>query len=1416
MVNASGKEPLPDLTPFEGLEVKIIARDTQLSRPNAANEGLEAASGQYLMFLDEDDWIAEDHVESLVGFLLDSEFDAAYSNTQRTTLSGELRDTVFKMEYDYAALMRDNFMPIHAVLFARKLVDAGCRFDSSLEIFEDWDFWLQVAQHTEFAHLDKITAFYRDGGGSDTELEDTSQRYVEGNSVAVAREKVLSKWLPKWTGSDINRMLGAFDQTSVITELSSELHEVQESIAKQRSELLEVQSEAHHLQSIVEEKNSLLDEKESKLQQQNKNLIAINEQLTGLRRQHEELGQQFQTLSYQHEELDRGLREILNSFSWRITKPYRFLSLRAKLYVLQPLLKLLGIQQTQQRSVATIPDQPVDVDSSEQRAALDSATSAAQKANSSIKFHIDCPAQGNDLISDVLMLRGWALAPEGVVTIKVYVDGLEYFYFTPSFSRPDLARLYAGYANATNCGFFERLDLRHLSSGKHGLSLDLTSPSGEQARYDCDFSLYKEEELYNAWLACQLDTYKRMKKSATAHQVEVAVVFFASGNLSLDSRSIASIAKQELVSVALHYIGDNLDDVRAELGRGKQGAPIELDMQCQTHASIEAVLQSAATKESWILPVSSGDRLNPFAAARLLEKGIESDADLVYCDHDEIKSEEEFDAPVFTFSWSPEHLIANNYVGSVFLVRGDYLLNEAAFWLKSSHGALWAYRLLLQCSNGPSRVERLAEVLWSASPAPAANKEIREKEDEVIREHLQENEIPATLVTEEGTRSLCWNLIDSASPPKVSIIIPTMGKLELVRPCLQSLVENTDYANYEVVILDNSRGKNPEGIAWLISKEFKVIECDEAFNWSRLNNIGAAASSGELLLFLNDDIEIRQASWLEELVRQAIRPEVGAVGCKLLYPNGALQHAGVFLVDHGGGGSHLFHKMPGDRQIYQRLDLRVRETSAVTGACLIVSRDKFEQLEGFDEELAVVSNDVDFCLRLLDIGKRNLWTPRCTLIHHESISREASVPLEDEQAMWRRWGERFAAGDPYYNPNLTQAKWDCSQDYNVAPAELLKRIKSSRNEAQSYRVGVNLIGYIRADMGLGEGARSDARALEAAELDFGIINFETANPASMSNLTWRYKEMLNTPFDVNLIHINADFLPLVFEELPQHFFGNRYNIAYWAWELEELPENWLGSLKLVDEIWVPSEFVKQAVEKVSDVPVKTLPHNVALAPSLMYDRLHFGMPDNCFAFLAMYDTHSIAERKNPKAALLAFQSAFKKDDFSVCLVLKLNNATEEALAELDELIGEYENIVVLRKRHSREEIDALLTQIDCYVSLHRSEGFGLGPLEAMSLGKPCILTNWSGNTDYMTEENCLAVDYELITLTEDYGPYNAGQRWADADVNQASDYMQRLVADSALVERLGRHARKVVREGFSPEAVGELMKARLSEIRNAS
>ncbi|MCP5357156.1 MAG: glycosyltransferase [Pseudomonadales bacterium] len=1355
LVDALGKGLERHKTLAVQTPVREVCGAAPWNRPAAANIALKEARGELLIFLDEDDWIAPGHIEMLVHSLQNNpDIGVAYSSTQKVTPAGIATGDPFRIAFNPARLRRDNFIPIHSALFRRELLNNGSGFDESLDIFEDWDFWLQLAQQKPFLHVDEITAFYRMGGESNTATEDPATRYAPGNRIALAREKVFAKWLPHWSGSEFNQTLGSLDETPLITKLHDDIRE----IAVHTQEL----ERSRHLQELE------MRQLHHKLNKLNQTVHRRNAELNDARNH------------IRHLKLDYEL--LINSFSWKITKPVRFLKRQ---------LLALGAGSVKRRLMQSAQTLPPGAEH--------------------IHTYLDIPGAVQNEFSGQLTLQGWACSEHGLEQIEAFVDDAPVLQFGTGISRPDIAEKFPQIGDAFTAGFFQEIPLPNTASGEHTLTLRMRDKAGHERTLTQRFHLLNNQDLYNAWYWRQMPETEQLddirKQSQMADKpVHFHLLLLPGERHDALLHTLGSLAEQACGHWTLHVLAPESDRLRDTL----RDAGIASADKVRFEADLEHTLQALATQPGWSLFLQSGDTLAPHALWEMHLALQAQDAQLLYSDHDAATLAGHHSSPCFTPQWSPDHLLASDYIGGVFAVHNAVLQQLHALSSESVQNPAWRYAILLQLADIADRVIRLPGMLWSAD-ASSDTAALKSAEAALVQSHLQTRQA-RVIVHEHGIRQIQWPL---ATKPKVSIIIPTMGKLELIRPCMESLVKMTAYQPYEVIILDNSRGKNPEGIAWLQEQGFKVIECNEAFNWARLNNTGVRHASGDLLLFLNDDIEIIDEQWLDALASEAVRPDVGAVGALLYYPNGALQHTGVLIVNYGGGGIHLLHKrMPGD-SIYRHLHETTREVSANTGACLMLSRDKFERIGGFDEELAVVGNDVDLCLRLLDQGYRNLWTPHAKLIHHESISRKTSVPKEDEKAMWKRWQHRFVAGDAYYNPNLSAEKADFTLNMVLSAGASAPSTDKTTAESsgKKYQPGVNLIGFIRAEMGIGEGARSDAKALNAAGEPFGIINYEAGNPSRMTDLSWQHKEVDTAPFDITLLHINPDHAFQAITELPPEFFEGHYRIGYWAWELPELPEDWVNTFAHFDEIWVPSSFVQDAVAMRSPIPVIRIPHAVEVQVDSTLRRTDFGLPDDAFLFLVMFDTHSMAARKNPYGAISAFKEAFAPDRMDVRLILKVNNPTPDAVRSIRKAIGEHQNILILDRVLSRLEVNALISSTDCYVSLHRSEGFGFGPAEAMALGKAILATNWSGNTDYMRPDNCLPIGYTLVSLEEDYGPYKKGQMWAEPDVQQAAQAMQSLLADRTLALTLGRRARATIEAEFSPLVVGRMMRKRLQAIR---
>lgn len=390
------------------------------------------------------------------------------------------------------------------------------------------------------------------------------------------------------------------------------------------------------------------------------------------------------------------------------------------------------------------------------------------------------------------------------------------------------------------------------------------------------------------------------------------------------------------------------------------------------------------------------------------------------------------------------------------------------------------------------------------------------------------------------------------------------------------------------------------------------------------------------------------------------------------------------------------------------------------------------------------------------------------------------------------------------------------------PARVARRLGqifgfSQRNKKPvalpEYPQGVNLCAYIRGDFGIAEGGRILADILDAAGIPFTIIDIEGERTFHYSATRWNHKITNTFLYNTNLMFTNADGMANFMGDVAPSVFEGRCNIGYWAWELPEFPEQWRSAFALLQEVWAPSQFAADSIATKSPVPVRSIPHSVVVElPPKELTRADFGLPETPFLFLMMYDVRSKAARKNPEGAVEAFLKAFEGDE-RAALLIKIN-APEDWDGE-DELLQQLErhrNIYTLNRTLTRMEVNGLLNCSDAYVSLHRSEGFGLAPAEAMYLGKPVVLTNWSGNTEYMTPENCCPVSYKIVEIEKDHGPYKKGFHWAQPDTDSAAEQMKRLVEDPEWRAMIAANGQKTIWEEFSPQAIGRKVRARLEEL----
>lgn len=367
--------------------------------------------------------------------------------------------------------------------------------------------------------------------------------------------------------------------------------------------------------------------------------------------------------------------------------------------------------------------------------------------------------------------------------------------------------------------------------------------------------------------------------------------------------------------------------------------------------------------------------------------------------------------------------------------------------------------------------------------------------------------------------------------------------------------------------------------------------------------------------------------------------------------------------------------------------------------------------------------------------------------------------------------------------------------------------------------GVLLVGHPYGVQAVGEFLRCSAGAFASAGVPFHIRNTpDWGEHLKDTHTEFGFWDRITTEsaYRANVFHLNANEMDAARRHLGGAFFAGRYNIACWHWELSRFPDAWSSALRGVDELWASSRFIQHCLAEKARVPVVWMPHPMDLRGGAGITRRDLGLPESTYLFLTSFDFNSFVTRKNPLAVVRAFRGAFPPSAADpVGLVVKVSGGAErpaDATAFLASPELEDPRIVVINELFDRRRMVGLIGQCDCFVSLHRSEGFGRGLAEAMLLGKPVIATAYSGNMDFTNPLNSCLVDYRLVPVGREEYPHAAGQRWADPDVEQAASYMRRLARDPDWGAGLGRKGRELIEAQHGIRAVGERYRARLHKL----
>lgn len=365
----------------------------------------------------------------------------------------------------------------------------------------------------------------------------------------------------------------------------------------------------------------------------------------------------------------------------------------------------------------------------------------------------------------------------------------------------------------------------------------------------------------------------------------------------------------------------------------------------------------------------------------------------------------------------------------------------------------------------------------------------------------------------------------------------------------------------------------------------------------------------------------------------------------------------------------------------------------------------------------------------------------------------------------------------------------------------------------NHNYGINISGYINKAFGLGTAVRANINAIQSVEIPYVINDFNLIMPESTGEINFEQTISSENPFEVNLVQINPDNLANTFKTVDPSYFQNKFNIAFWAWELENFPDQFRDYFNLFDEIWTPSNFCVEAISKVSPVPVIRIMHSIEIEET-PYGRKDFNLPETPFIFMTMFDYHSSITRKNPLATINAYEMTFGRNNEDVILVIKTSISKEfpnEKGLILDR-ISDNKSIILIEEIFENNKLHSLINCCNCFVSLHRSEGFGLTMAEAMYLGKPVIATAYSANTEFMNINNHFPVKYDLIGTGNEYYFSNDKDIWADANVAHASEQMFLVFNNESLSKQIAQKGQDDVKKFLSPKKIGNQIKQRLDFI----
>ena len=619
-----------------------------------------------------------------------------------------------------------------------------------------------------------------------------------------------------------------------------------------------------------------------------------------------------------------------------------------------------------------------------------------------------------------------------------------------------------------------------------------------------------------------------------------------------------------------------------------------------------------------------------------------------------------------------------------------------------------------------------------------------------------------------------------------SVVVPVLGRADRTLAFVQEVAAATPEGAFELVVVDMGSADSTSDVLAALSGDVQTAQLTGAPSFAAAANLGAKMARGRHLIFLSTACSPR-TGWFERLVAVlASYAQVGAVGPAIEVPGHQVPWGGLALVrgKDNALGAFARYQAPG---VAPQVPM-----TAVPSIALGVRREAFEAVGGFDEAYQGGLEDMDLCLRLAEAG----WAVLCDVTSRVSLAGPVPGPgasQSDVSTLTERWSGKVA-------PDVVTGQADQLRVVPARPTEPFARDNW----------GANVVGYFEAELGIGQSARLVVDAIEAAGGRTATCSYYRHHNRAEHPFPHRRPSGGRFPFPLDVVCLNGDMLPYFAAENAEVLSG-RYTVALWHWELEELPASFVAALGAVDEVWAGSEFTRRAIAAATDKPVVTLPLPVpARSGRPPHSRVEAGLPEG-FVFGFMCDANSTLARKNPDGLVSAFCRAFRPGEGPLLVVKVTNGERDRAAGKLRALAAGRPDVVVLDRYLPPEANTSWTGLVDCYVSLHRSEGFGLTIAEAMAWGTPVVVTGYSGNLDFTTPDNAFLVPWSPGTVPPGT-LYPPGGRWAEPDLDEAARLLRQVWEHPEVARARGEQGRADLARTHSLQAAAAVVAERVEAI----